>query len=143
MCTLFIACCFYSTAPSTSPEMVNAHTVSSSTIYVYWGEVTCQLHNGEITGYFVEYSRRGGGGEGSGEGGSGCAEVVHVTSPNLTITGLGPLTEYIIRVAAVNKNGAGPFSDPVYVTTYGSVLQSGMSLTPTNHSVVITIVPTL
>ena len=32
---------------------------------------------------------------------------------------LEPLTEYSIMVAAVNSNGTGQFSEPVYITTAG------------------------
>ena len=42
---------------------------------------------------------------------------IHVNDRTTTITGLDPLTEYIIRVTAVNSNGTGPFSAPVIATT--------------------------
>ena len=90
--------------------MVSVSTVSSSTIHVSWGEVPCPQRNGEITGYIVEYSRRGTKRQVGGE-------QIHVNNRTTTINELDPLTEYIIRVAAVNSNGTGPFSDPVMATT--------------------------
>ena len=99
--------------------MVNASTVNSSAIHVSWGKVPCPQRNGEIAVYIVEYSR---------SGGNRLGDQVHVNGHTTIITGLDSLTEYIIRVAAVNGYGTGPFSDPVYV-----VLQTGMSLVPLDH----------
>ena len=93
--------------------MVKSSTVSSSAINVSWGEVPCPQRNGEITGYIVWYNRSGTNRQ--------VGEEVHVNSSSTmhmtVITDLDPLTEYIIRVAAVNRHGPGPFSDPVYATT--------------------------
>ena len=101
--------CAHSTAPGVPPEIINVSTVNPSIIHVSWGEVPCPQRNGEITGYIVEYSRRGG----------GMQTRVNVSRDegSTSITGLDPFTEYIIRVAAVNSIGTGPFSDPVNVTT--------------------------
>ena len=94
-------------APSASPEVVNASTMSSSIIHISWGEVPCPQHNGEITGYIVEYSRRGGGVE----------ERVNVSTNNHTILISSTFTdlELRVRVAAVNEIGIGPFSDLVLI----------------------------
>ena len=100
------------TAPSAPTKMVKSSTVSSSAIYVSWGEVPCPQRNGEITGYIVGYNRSGTNRQ--------VGEQVHVNSSAMhmtVVTDLDPLTEYIIKVAAVNGYGPGPFSDPVYATT--------------------------
>ena len=96
-------------APSASPEVVSGSTVGSSIIHVSWGEVPCPQHNGKITGYIVEYSRRGGGVED--------LERVEVSTNNHAILISGTFTELElrVRVAAVNEIGTGPFSDPVLI----------------------------
>ena len=105
------------TVPDAPPEMVNASIVNSSTIHVSWGDVPCSKRNGEITGYIVEYSRRGG---------EMVQKKVNLSANRrcVSITGLDPLTEhvYIVRVAAVNINGTGDF---VNVT----ITESRMSIT--------------
>ena len=76
--------------------------MGSSIVHVSWGEVPCPQHNGEITGYIVEYSRREGGVE----------ERVKVSTNNHAILISGTFTdlELRVRVAAVNEIGTGPFS---------------------------------
>ena len=67
------------------------------------------LHNGDVTGYEIRYTRVG----------SGVSQLMNVNSDSLNnfrtsvIPGLVAFTSYSVEVAAVNVNGTGPFSDPV------------------------------
>ena len=62
--------------------------------------------NGEITNYAVEFQEQG--------GASIPGEVLNQT---FTATGLTPHTNYTFRVAGVNSNGTGPFSNGTTITT--------------------------
>ena len=104
-------CIMRHSVPSAPPEMVNVSSVhGSSLIIVRWGEVPCQHRNGEIIRYAVKYSK----GQNQSEG-----VTVMVDGQSTTLYDLEPLTEYSIMVAAVNSNGTGQFSEPVYITTEG------------------------
>ena len=96
------------TAPSGAPEVLSAMAVNSTAIDVQWSELDCALRNGDIIAYVVMRMRQ-----------VGDHQTVHVpgNQSSITITGLDPLTEYMIRVAAVNRNGTGPFSEPFNATT--------------------------
>ena len=78
--------------------------------------MNCSEQNGDITGHSVRY-----GVQGSGEGDR---SVVNVTGDSnggmYEITGLRLSTLYSIEVAAVNRNGTGPYSAPVVVGTHQS-----------------------
>ena len=97
-------------APSAPPTSVNASNVTSFNITVQWGAVNCIHHNGDITGYSVQY---------------GVEQKVHVsggTTNEFTIPELETATTYKIEVAAVNSAGTGVYSDPVFVLTSGELL---------------------
>ena len=88
------------------PPDVTAKAVSYDTVQISWGELPCIEHNGLITGYVISISLDG--------------EVVHSISSVGTITtvpGLLPLQTYSISIAALNEEGAGPRSSPVFVKT--------------------------
>ena len=84
-------------APSGPPTSVSA-TSTSTTITVQWGAVDCIHHNGDITGYSVQY----------GVVGSGNTQTMSVSGANVTeatISSLMSSTTYSILVAAVNSAG--------------------------------------
>ena len=110
------------TGPEEAPGNVRAEAVSSTEISVQWnGLSTCRLVNGLIVSYRVQFTvndnitsedqvndttdtrdRDLRDGEDWSSGG------------DILLTGLTPLTNYSIVVAAVNENGdVGPYSDPV------------------------------
>ena len=71
-------------------------------ITVQWGPVDCIHHNGDITGYTVQY------------GAKGSKNIEHAKVPGLkaaeiNLTRLAPFTTYSIKVGAVNINGTGEF----------------------------------
>ena len=97
--------------PSAAPDHVAIPSDSSSSITVQWGSVNCVDHNGEITGYSVQYR----------EVGSETIETVNVTGDTMMaeISGLKPFTNYSIALAAVNSAGTGDYSDPYIIITDG------------------------
>ena len=89
--------------------------VTSSSITVQWGAVDCIHHNGDITGYSVQY----------GVEGSGSTQTMNVSGCSVTeatISSLMPSTTYSIQVAAVNSAGVGVYSDSIINMTYGEYL---------------------
>ena len=71
-----------------------------------WDAIECLERNGEITDYTVVFQQQGG------------AEVpgeVNARERSFTASGLTPHTNYTFRVAGVNSNGTGPFSDEIIV----------------------------
>ena len=103
---------FHKTAPSAAPNFVSASSVTSSSITIQWGAVDCIHHNGDITGYSVQYGVVG-------------SENLHTLSVSgesvteVTISGLKSSTNYSIRVAAVNSAGTGLYSDVIHSLTEG------------------------
>ena len=97
---LFLLCyVFLSTAP-TGTLSLSPGTVTTNSITVQWEEVPCLHRNGEITGYTVVART-------SGEDN----RVVNVNDGNArsaTVSGLTPITQYTVSVAAVNSAGTGP-----------------------------------
>ena len=94
-------CCL---APTASPLNVTPITTSKS-VMVSWDSIECIERNGIITGYVVEFQEQGGAripGEAVGQ--------------NFTATGLTPATCYTFRVAGVNSNGTGPFTNATIIS---------------------------
>ena len=88
-------------------------SVTSSSITVQWGRVSCIDRNSEITGYTVQYSQTG--------SFTTVMESVSGTSDSdrmFTASGLIPHTSYTFEVAAVSSEGAGPFSTGTVVETF-------------------------
>ena len=81
-------------------------TTTSRSVSVSWDAIDCSERNGEITNYTVELQ--------SPRGIMIPGEVVGQT---FTASGLTPHTNHTFRVAGVNSNGTGPFTDAVIITT--------------------------
>ena len=99
-------------APSAPPTSVHTSEsdVTSSSITVQWGAVDCIHHNGDITGYLVQYGMQG----------SGSTQTVSILGSATTeaaISGLTPFTSYVANIAAVNSAGIGVYSDLLTVET--------------------------
>ena len=88
-------------APSAPPSSVSVSEVTSCGITVQWGPVDCIHHNGDITGYSVQYGRETVSVSGDSSGGM------------YVISGLMPSTTYSIQVAAQTSAGTGPYSTAV------------------------------
>ena len=109
---------FLITAPSGPPQSVMMSSVTSSSITVQWGRVSCIDRNSEITGYTVRYGQTG--------STTTVMESVSGTSDSdrmFTASGLIPRTSYTFEVAAVSSEGSGPFSTGTTVETPGSTLK--------------------
>ena len=113
---LHCALCISFPVPSAPPTSVSVSAVTSSSITVQWGAVDCIHHNGDITGYSVQY----------GEVGSGSTQTMNVSGDNVTEATVSNLmssttylmlsTTYSIQVAAENSVGTGVYSDTVFAT---------------------------
>ena len=90
-------------------------SVTSSSITVRWGRVSCIDRNSEITSYTVRY----------GQTGSTTTDMESVSGTSdsdrmFTASGLILRTNYTFEVAAVSNEGTGPFSTGTTVKTSGS-----------------------
>ena len=95
--------CYNSTAPSSPPQNVMVTDHDPASLIVSWQPPPMIDHNGPIT-YMIQYTRVG----------SSDMMSVNVNSGTThTISGLVAYVMYSVRVAAVNVNGTGPFSDPM------------------------------
>ena len=89
---------------------MRAEAESSTENSVQWsGLSTCRLVNGNIIKYRVRFRVSGGNETGEME-----TEGDWKEGGRVVLTGLIPLSNYLISVAALNQNGdVGPYSDPV------------------------------
>ena len=70
-----------------------------------WDRLSCVDRNGEITGYRIQY--------GTTTPLDQTEMITGTSASNRTFTasGLVPLTTYMFRIAAVNSDGVGPYSN--------------------------------
>ena len=91
---------FLTTAPRGPPQSVMMSSVTSSSITVQWGRVSCVDRNSEITGYTVRYRKT--------SSPAFTTRSVPGTSNidrRFIASGLEPCTSYRFEVAAVNSEG--------------------------------------
>lgn len=98
--------------PSAPPVNIQAEADSSTSVRVSWDEPEKESVNGEITGYRLKYKTKA-------RGAKGNTLVIDATAREYTMGNLDSNTQYLIRMAVVNHNGTGPFSDWVAVDTPG------------------------
>ena len=84
------------------------YTAASTHININWSQIDCTERNGVITDYTVVLQEHGG---------AVIPGRVNVMDRTFTASGLTPHTNYIFRVAGVNSNGTGPYSDDITVLT--------------------------
>ena len=106
-------------APSAAPASVNVSALNYSSIIVHWRTVDCVQRNGDITGYLVRYWEVEGGGR---EGESDTKTAPGDETRRITLTGLAPLTEYSVEVAAVNRAGVGVYSSLLRTVTHSNAV---------------------
>ncbi|XP_015750201.1 PREDICTED: phosphatidylinositol phosphatase PTPRQ-like [Acropora digitifera] len=96
-------------ALNASPSNVTGHTLSSTSIFVSWGQVPFLHRNGVILSYTVTYRALP----------SGSSQTKNVTAPanQTTLTGLNEYTNYSITVFASTSKGGGNQSTPIVVIT--------------------------
>ena len=99
-----VSVCWYSAyvfvlvAPTRPPRDVTPSTTSRS-VSVSWSTIECIERNGVITNYTVVFQEQGG------------AVIPNVMDRTFTASGLTPHTNYTFRVAGVNSNGTGPYTN--------------------------------
>ena len=81
-------------APSGLPEIVYLRVEGVSRIAVEWEELPCQGHNGEITGYIVEYGS-------TMQSRGRRVTLLGSNNTRLELDGLLPRTNYTFTVRAV------------------------------------------
>ena len=98
---------FFSKAPTGAPRNAT-YTVTSTSINLSWRQIDCIERNGVITNYTVVFQE---------QGGAVIPGEVNVMDRTFTASRLTPHTNYIFRVAGVNSNGKGPYSNGIQVIT--------------------------
>ena len=71
-------------------------------------QIDCTERNGAITNYLAVFQE---------QGGAMIPGEVNVMDRTFTASGLTPHTNYTFRVAGVNSNGTGPYSNDITVLT--------------------------
>ena len=93
-------------APSASPHSINTTSTTSRSVSVSWTKIKCIERNGPITNYTVEFQEVG-----------GALIPGVVVNRTFTASGLTPYTNYTFRVAGVNDDRTGPFSNITSILT--------------------------
>ena len=93
---------------------------------IQWDELVCIERNGEISGYVIQYGEISNT-ERDEEMISGIGDEGGV----YTITGLTPVSYYIIGIAAFSQNGTGPFAWVVVDTPTNH--RKSLSVSQNNH----------
>ena len=94
-------------------------------VSLLWREVPCVQQNGPITGYVVRYYATCGTDR-------NVQQSQSVETTDTTITGLTPITEYGLQVAAVNVKGSGPFTE--LITLEGKMINNILGTCMVSHS---------
>ena len=102
LCFLFV-----STVPTGAPHNVTYYATSTS-VNLNWLQIDCIERNGVITNYTVVFQE---------QGEAVIPGEVNVIDRTFTASGLTPHTNYIFRVAGVNSNGTGPYTNDITVFT--------------------------
>ena len=93
--------CYSLGPPTGAPLLQPPVVVSSTSVRLLWEELNCLERNGYINGYSIQYfiDKK--------------PQPVFHTVPaiiNTVLTGLAESSLYYIKIAAINKNGIGPYS---------------------------------
>ena len=100
--------CCNSTVPSSPPQSIMTRSTHPASLTVSWQPPLEISHNVPITGYVMQYKKNG-----SQDAVSNRQKVNVASGTTHTISGLVAITEYSVKVAAMNVNGTGPFSESV------------------------------
>ena len=107
--------CCNSTVPSSPPLSVIVVSLNPASLMVSWQPPLEINHNGPITHYVIQYTR-----------GNKMNEITENRGFAHIISGLAASADYSVKVAAVNANGIGPFSNPVAQLSGGGSSKLGM-----------------
>ena len=83
-------------------------STTSRSISVSWSTIECIERNGVITNYTVVFQE---------QGGAVIPGEVNVMDRTFTASGLTPHTNYTFKVAGVNSNGTGPYTNTIVILT--------------------------
>ena len=100
-------CCNF-TVPSSPPQSVMIRSTDPASLTVSWQPPLEISHNIPITGYVIQYNKNG-----SQDMVNNTKKVNVASGTTYTISGLVAVAEYTVKVAAINVNGTGPFSESV------------------------------
>uniref|UniRef100_A0A914DW50 Neogenin n=1 Tax=Acrobeloides nanus TaxID=290746 RepID=A0A914DW50_9BILA len=107
--------------PSSAPQNVRIENTQASSISLTWQPPSEDEQNGFITGYKIKYKTKK-------RGSKGNIVVVDGDPGKYTLHGLEAGMGYTIRVAAINQNGTGPFSEWVEAETPNDDLEENQVL---------------
>ena len=86
-----------------------SYSTTSRSVSITWDTIECIERNGVITNYTVVFQE---------QGGAMIPGEVNVVDRTFTASGLTPHTNYTFKVAGVNINGTGHFSDSINILTH-------------------------
>lgn len=112
-CTASFTVCCTILVPTGKPQDLRAKDVTNDIVKLTWKREECRDRNGMTTSYVVQYNQSYG-------NETNDTANIHVTmgvTQSYTVSSLDPNTTYCFRVAVVNTEGIGPFSDPICITT--------------------------
>ena len=94
---------FSAAAPTAPPRNIHTPSTTSRSVSVSWTKIDCIERNGPITSYTVEFQE--------------ALITSVVVNRTFIASGLTPYTNYTFRVAGVNNNDTGPFTDVISIQT--------------------------
>ena len=96
--------CCNSTVPGSPPQSITIVSIDPASLKVSW-EPPMESHNVPITGYVIQYVK-----DGTQEM---IKDIKDISGTTHTISGLVACAEYSVKVAAMNDDSIGPFSESV------------------------------
>ncbi len=110
----------FSSVPADPPGNLTLN-VASNNFSIFWSPIDCIERNGLITNYTVDFQPLG-----------GESIIEFVMDESYTASDLTPNTNYSFRVAGVNSDGRGPYSEILSFVTDGKyyILISLLLLSP-------------
>ena len=97
-----------STVPSSPPQNIMIARIDPASLKVSW-QPPLESHNVPITGYVIQYIK-----DGSKDGSQDMIQdIKNIGGTTYTISGLVSCAKYLVKVAAMNVDRTGPFSEPV------------------------------
>ena len=96
--------CYNSTVPSSPPHSIIITSTDPASLKVSW-QPPMESLNVPITGYVIQYIK-----DGSQDM---IKDIKNINGTTHTLSGLVPYTKYSVKVAAINGDRTGPFSEPM------------------------------
>ena len=96
--------CYNSTVPSSPPQNITVTSTDPASLKVSW-QPPLGSHNVPITGYVIQCIKD--------RSQDTIKDAKNMDGTTHTISGLVPYTKYSVKVAAMNDDRTGPFSEPM------------------------------